>query len=355
MTSVANICWSFVPGSLSTLIEYRVSGDTVWIQPTSPNNPTATNCYPLTIENNVYYDVRLTTNGIRCAPRSRTIQIVKPAGCCPSGYTLSADNTYCYQINETAATPPSSPEPTVAKSSNFYSDCGTYIYDPGYSSNGTGISTQIPLSNSFWKNGTGTCAADGNTSNGPMNRCALWSTSEFSNQDIGFSICVNIVTPQTYYIAFGCDNYGILRIDGNTIIQQDPTALDSQYGIIGAPFHVWHIYPVDLTVGQHIIEMVGHNVAPPAAIGAEIYQNTISEITAATSYGMLNVIFSTKDYVGEDVQLGTDGVGYTCPTGYSLVFCEGPAFCRQVLTTDPIPCTTTTTTTSSTTTTTTTP
>jgi hypothetical protein len=349
MASIANICWDFVPGSLSTLVEYRVSGDDVWIQPTSPSNPTTTNCYPITIEDNVYYDVRLTTNGIRCAPRSRTMQIVSASGCCPVGYVLSEDETYCLQVNETAATPPSTPETTVAKTNSFYSDCGTYIYDAGYASDGTGTSTQISTSNSFWRNGSGTCAADGNTSDGPMNRCALWSTTEFTNQDIGFSVCVNIETPQTYYIGFGCDNYGILRIDGNTIFEQDPTALDVQYGIIGAPFHVWHIYPVALSVGQHIIEMVGHNVATPAAMGAEIYQNTIAEIISATSYGMLNIVFSTKDYVGEDVQLGTDGVGYTCPVGYSLVFCEGPAFCRQVLTTSIIPCTTSTTTTTTTT------
>lgn len=349
MASTANITWDFVPGSLSTLVEYRVSGDTVWITPGSPANPTTQNTYPIAIEDNVYYDVRLTTNGIRCAARSITFQIVRPLGCCPSGYTLSVDGTYCLQVNDTAATPPSTPETTVAKTNSFYTDCGTYIYSPGYSSDGTGTSTQIPTSNNFWKNGSGTCIANGNTSDGPMNRCALWSVTESPNQDIGFSVCVNISTPQTYYIGFGCDNYGILRIDGNTIIEQDPAALDVQYGIIGAPFHVWHIYPVELTAGQHIIEMIGHNVAPPAAMGAEIYDNTIAEILAATSYSDLTIIFSTKDYVGEDVQLGTDGVGYTCPVGYSLVFCEGPAFCRQILTTSLIPCTTSTTTTTTTT------
>lgn len=354
MSSIANITWAFVPGSLSTLIEYRVSGTTTWIHPTSPNNPTTQNTYPLTIDDNVYYDVRLTTNGSRCAAKSTTFQIVRSLGCCPLGYSLSTDGTYCLQVNDTAATPPSSPEPTVAKSNNFYSDCGTYIYNPGYSSDGTGTSNQITTSNFFWKNGSGTCVPDGNTSDGPMNRCALWSVTELSNQDIGFSVCVNIATPQTYYIGFGCDNYGILRIDGNTIIQQDQAALDAQYGIIGAPFHVWHIYPVNLLAGQHIIEMVGHNDSGPAAMGAEIYNNTLIEIISATSYGDLNIIFSTKDYVGQNVQLGTDGVGYTCPSGYSLIFCEGPAFCRQVLTTSIIACTTTTTTTTSTTSTTTT-
>lgn len=76
-TSIANITWPFVPGSLSTLVEYRVDGTTTWIQPTSPMNPTPTNSYPITITDNVVYDARLTTNGVGCAPRSMTFPFGK--------------------------------------------------------------------------------------------------------------------------------------------------------------------------------------------------------------------------------------------------------------------------------------
>jgi hypothetical protein len=109
--------------------------------------------------------------------------------------------------------------------------------------------------------------------------------------------------------------------------------------------------------------LIGQNfpdpIPNPAALGAEIYDNTAAEIIAATAYGDLNLVFSTKDYVGQPVQIGSGGIGYTCPSGYSLVLCDGPAYCTQTVNTPVVPCnvstTTTTTTTSSTTTTTTTP
>jgi hypothetical protein len=67
-------------------------------------------------------------------------------------------------------------------------------------------------------------------------------------------------------------------------------------------------------------------------LGAEIYNNTAAELIAATSYADLNLIFSTKDYVGQPVQLGTDDLGYTCPSGYSLAACVEPYVCRLIYT-----------------------
>jgi hypothetical protein len=130
-------------------------------------------------------------------------------------------------------------------------------------------------------------------------------------------------------------------VDGVTIVSQDATALGAQYGgDIAAPFKAWHIYPVVLTAGPHIVEMIGHNVAPPAALGCEIYNATAAEITAATSYTDLagKLIFSSKDYFGEEAQIGTGDVGYTCPDGYSLAPCEDPIKCRRIITTDKIDC-----------------
>lgn len=251
---------------------------------------------------------------------------------CPVNYYLSEDETLCELSETVLAIPPTDPENTVAATVSTYSDCGSYIYDPGYNFDGTGSSTQIPVLNTFWNNGGGVCTP-GNTTDGPLNRSGLWATTAVADQDIGFSICVNIPETKTYYIGMGCDNYGILRIDGQTIIEQNEAALDAQYGIGGAPFHVWHIYPVELIAGERVIELIGHNVSPPAAMGAEIYDNTAAEIIAATSYAGLNLIFSTKDEIGNPVQLGTNGVGYTCPDGFSLAYCDSPVVCRKVLTT----------------------
>ena len=62
---------------------------------------------------------------------------------------------------------------------------------------------------------------------------------------------------------------------------------------------------------------------------------------AATSYTDLGskLIFSSKDYIGQPVQIGTGGVGYTCAAGgSSLVLCDGTPYCLQLLTTSTVPC-----------------
>jgi len=347
--ATAYITWAFVPGSLSTLVEYKLSTSTVWVQPTSPSNPTTGNTYPLDIADNLTYNVRLTTNAATCAPKSITFNILHPASnCCPAGYTLSVDETYCYKYNDVAATPPSSSENTVAVNHADYSVWGSVIYSSGYNINGTGTFVQIPYTNPFWVNGSGYPVASGaNTSNGPLNRTGLWATTTTDNQDVGFTVCITLPADGIYYIGTGADNYSSIYLDGTLVLQMDPTAIGVYMSANGYPgvgpegtFRFWHIYPVSITAGSHVLEIVGHNVTSVAAFGTEIYNATPSDLISASSYVDLGskLIFSTKDYIGTAVQIGTGGIGYTCPSGYSLVLCEGPAFCRQTLTTNTISC-----------------
>jgi hypothetical protein len=343
-TKYANITWDEVPGSYGTLVEYRLLGDSVWTKPTTPDNPTLSNTYTIELETGQYYYVRLTTLSNTCGSQSITKRIFVPTEsdtCCTYPYLLAPDGSYCYYEEEVAATAPSggTAEIAVDKSNVAYATCGSYIYDPGYNLDGTGTSTQITTANTFWANG-GTCT-DNNTIDGPLNRAGLWATTTTDNQDVGFSVCVDIPESKTYYVGIGCDNYGILKLDGVTVVEQDATALGVQYSVgVAAAFKVWHIYPIDLTAGPHIIEMIGHNVSSAAALGAEIYDATSAELIAATSYVDLGakLIFSTKDMIGQEIQIGSGGLGYTCPDGYALASCETPPVCRKILTTIPTPC-----------------
>lgn len=252
---------------------------------------------------------------------------------CPIGYDLSPDSSYCFFEEEIAATPPTASEVTITATDVDYSTCGSYIYDPGYSLNGTGSSTQINTAISFWVNGAGLCASNV-TNAGPLNRTGLWATTTMDDQTIGFAVCLTLAETKTYYIGMGCDNLGIVKLDGVEIIHQDPTALGVQYGIgVTATFKVWHIYPVELSAGNHILELIGYNDTGIAAFGMEIYDNTAAEIAAATGYGDLNMIFTSTDYIGQPVQLGSNGIGYSCPSGYSLAYCESPIICRKLNTT----------------------
>jgi len=336
------ITWDTPPGSFGVTVEYRKKSENNWIKPTTPTNPTMTGTYTLSLEEGVAYYIRISSESPNCVPFYVYREIIPVSGaCCPATYELAPDESYCFKIEEVAATPPSSGENATAQTDEAYSTCGSYIYSPGYALDGTGTSIQINTSNPFWVNGTGSCA-DATPTNGPLNRTGIWSATPLSDQDVGFGICINLPETTTYYVGIGCDNYGVIKVDGTIILQQDPTALGVQYSVgAAATFKVWHIYPVTFTAGQHYLEIYGHNDSGPAALGCEIYNATSAEIQAATSYGALGskLIFSSKDYVGQPIQFGTGGVGYTCPVGYSIAACDGPIpVCKRILTTSTTIC-----------------
>jgi hypothetical protein len=255
---------------------------------------------------------------------------------CPPGYLLSDDESLCSITSTVAATPPSAPEMTVAATNGAYGNFGALIYNPGYNVNGTGTFTQINPANGFWINPTD------DTTDAPLNRAGNWVSPALSNQTVGFSVCVNVPANGLYYIGMGVDNYGIVNVDGNNIITQDANAMSTYLNANGFPgigvaatFKLWHIYPVMLNGGLRVIEVIGTNVGGAAAFGAEIYNLTPAAIAAATSYASMGagLIFSTKDFIGSNVQIGNMGSGYSCPAGYSLKFCDSPPDCVRVITT----------------------
>lgn len=267
---------------------------------------------------------------------------------CPPGYALSSDDSFCFFTEEVAATPPSASENAVSGTNVFYSIYGSVIFDPGYNIDGVGSFTQISYANPFWLNGIGyPSTVTGNTADGPQNRSGIWSPTIMVPQDIGFSVCVTVPVDSVYYIGLGSDDRGIIKIDGTTVVQQNLTSLYNYFAAHGYPladlssmgFRFWYIYPVALTAGTHTLEILGHNsvgTAPgSASIGCEVYNLTSAQIQAATSYGSMGtgLVFSSKNFVGLPIQIGTDGIGYSCPAGFSLRYCESPIVCVRVLTT----------------------
>ena len=118
-----------------------------------------------------------------------------------------------------------------------------------------------------------------------MNRTAVWvdSTvdgSAYENVWLGFSACVDVPDTKTYYVGLGADNHFRLVVD-------DVTFVDTMMGSMGASgpgitFKYWHIYPITLTTGNHILQLYGLDLGGQAGFGCEIYNNTLSEITGAT-------------------------------------------------------------------------
>ena len=246
-------------------------------------------------------------------PTTETTSTTTTTTCvdCYAGYTATGQD--CIKELTELATPASNPQNSEAKTSTVYSSQGTLIYDPGYAHDGTGISYQIPVGNPFWYN-------PGNTTDGPMNRTALWTNPVFDGQKVGFTICVTAPETKTYYFGIGCDDSAEIIVDSVSILKQ----------FSDIAFYPWNIYPVELTAGDHIIEVVGENYGVLAGLGFEIYNNTKAEIIAAGSYAALNLVYSSKDHIGEPIQIGSGGYGWSCPEGYSLVLCDGPAYCKKI-------------------------
>lgn len=266
---------------------------------------------------------------------------------CPVGYTLADDESYCYILEETEATPPTGSENAVSQTSIGYNPYGALIFNLGFNSNGTGTATQISYGNTFWVNGSGYPSTTGTLIDGVMNRGGIWSNTVFVGQQVGFSTCITVATDGIYYVGISCDDKALIQIDGQTIVDLDRAALGTYFRANGYPlavdaqmgYNFFYIYPVFLTSGVHVVEMIGVNtqgILPGnASLVCEVYDLTSAEIQAATSYVDLGVglLFSSKDYIGQPIQIGSGGTGYECPAGYSLQTCSSPYICRRIITT----------------------
>jgi hypothetical protein len=181
---------------------------------------------------------------------------------------------------------------------------GTSVYQTGWNVNGTGTE-QVHLNTAnLWRNTTGFNIA--NPGNGPLNRTGLWANDGVNdNVDnplqtwLGFNYCLTGITGGQYYVGIAADNEFRLEIDGVTILD---TFANSGLNSL-SKFRTWHVYPISLTAGDHIIGLYGYNllgtVTNPAGFGCEIYNNTLSQLTNANSINDLNVIFTSTNFVNQ--------------------------------------------------------
>lgn len=277
-----------------------------------------------------------------------TVSTIISIGCdCPVGYTAVGDG--CRLIETTSATIPTFPTTLTHMTYSYYTWKGALLFSD-YAVDGTGT-IQTKFTSNWWRNNVLTTTA------GPLNRTGVWASTTTSNQDVGFTFCANIVETKTYYVGIASDNYVYLKVNGETKFTQDLTAIRDSVYAQGEVYEIhqdriswqyWIIYPIVLEAGKNIIEVVGHNISSIAAVGCEIYEAadplTIGTWTSYEDMGT-SLLFSSKDEIGNETQLGSLGYGYSCPEGYSLVLCDGSPYCRKIT---EVPCTGDTTTTTTT-------
>ena len=231
----------------------------------------------------------------------------------------------CYTTLTTGATAPSTVINLAPYGYLEYSRSGTKVFNTSFHLDGTGTIIKTLNTTNVWRN------LAINSSDGPMNRCSLWTTQPGHRPFgtwVGFSTCLTgMISTKTYYIGIAADNHYRLSLDGVTILDTSSRTVSTEM------FLYWHLYPVEIGAGTHVMELFGLNVSDEAGFGCEIYDNTFDEITGATQYSDLSVVF-TSSGVTEATVVQTQGgtytsSGYTCPPGYAYSSCSG--ICTKTL------------------------
>ena len=230
----------------------------------------------------------------------------------------------CGGIITTSATSPTSIIELQSTTDDVYTNNATLFHSP-FNLNGTSpgnIYLAVSTTQPVWKRT--------NSSNGPLNRSGLWTTDNIDftpyNTWLGFSVCITVPETKTYWVGIAGDNNFRIAIDGETIVN----TIGGPYDGSTFAFIFWHVYPVTLSSGNHVIELFGLNLGGDAAFGCEIYNNTIDELTGATQVSDLNIIFTSAGQTEATIVQNLSGQylasGYTCPTGYVFDPCTISCF-----------------------------
>lgn len=277
---------------------------------------------------------------------------------CPPGYTPTEDAQQCYK--DTVPISPAGYSVCAGSPNALYSYCGTYEY---HCNGGTLVRSRVGASISFWNQApfgydatlTGaqnygfSCAAPrplrtsnqqglsdtlpGNkmlaakassTLTGPLNRTGIWACGPDGgdrqpvNVWLGFEKNLQVPTAKTYYLGLGCDNEFRVIVDG-------AVRFSSKGNSDPENFKLWHIFPLYLDAGSHSIKFEAKNTEGNASFGAELYNNTLAQLNAATGYSSIDTLFSTANMIGQNFSSGE----VTCPPGYTKMTINGNEVCRK--------------------------
>jgi len=219
----------------------------------------------------------------------------------------------CYWVETQDATAPTEAQYSVVPvSQSFYSNLGTRIYEFGFPLQGNGTISATLTTANIWKSTS--------SSDGPMNRCGIWTTSGIEgspyNTWLGFSTCISAPSSGTYYFGVAADNNFRAVINGTEILN----TIGGTYNDSAVAFNYWHIYPVQLTSGDNILEIFGLNNSFFGSFGCTIYDNSYDELVNASTLNDLNEIFTTDGVTEFQIVQNTANQylpqGFVCPDGF---------------------------------------
>jgi hypothetical protein len=256
--------------------------------------------------------------------------------CCPDGFELQ--NGVCVRVTNVA--PFANLENpylirTVRGDTQYSSGTRIYVQATNYPLSSQQLPDQVVdsfnfvvptaavLNSSLW--------GDGTASSGRLNAgVGKWPQSNPLNQWVGFSECIDIPETKVYYIGIGGDNRFRLKINGELVIN---------FNILVHPFayNYWHVFPVLLQAGQNVFEVEAWNDNLNGALGFEIYNASLLQLTTvATTLALQALTLFSSSSVNNFNLSETNG--YSCPTGYFLNTCDGNPVCTMIEETAAVAC-----------------
>ena len=220
---------------------------------------------------------------------------------------------------------------------------GTGTTNPLYSvKDNNGLGAVIPVTNQVmstlwgsWNN----CPTG--SSGGRLNTVGIWAPGYGINEELCFDFCITPTVTKQYLIGIGGDNEVKLYIDNVLTVYLKAPVIG--LNTINVPVTSWHVFPITLTAGTHIITLCGINIGAtsPAAFGAEIYDIDLATFQSTLLDPALGpgncgnvpadlapyTLFSTVNMIGLQVPDPNDPGIWECPLGYVLDECQGVPLC----------------------------
>jgi hypothetical protein len=189
------------------------------------------------------------------------------------------------------------------------------VYNSWYAYNAINVPPTLAatLTGSYWINSTSS------STGWAVNRYAIWLDPDCdwqigrlnSGDELTISYVYNNTGAQrTIYLWVAWDNYFKVKFNGVTIVEVTDTE-DTTH----TQFDYIHLLPVTLKQWYNSFEALGRwDGSTNDAISFVLYDNTLAQLTAATSDANLNILFSTSSLADN----GSRITEATCPEWYYL-------------------------------------
>jgi len=272
-------------------------GNTVLFSAQSYNDLASGQVYD--IDMNTYTGITLTSSGV-CNNSVGPYGFTNGPGCtCSEGYSVTNDGLGCYKVTTTSATSVDTKEPGTGAGNGAYGDFGVVMYNvDDFNLNGSSISGTYAYDGRYFGTNANMTVSELFWSN-RMNYNGVWVSGNSTYVGtLSFCTTINVPTTKVYYIGIAGDNEIMIKVNGTTIVDQP--AGGTPVGGTTNPtnnFKYWHVYPYTLSAGPNIVELSNYNSGSVGDYAAEIYDNTLAQLTGATSASSINIIFSTGDYL----------------------------------------------------------